>query len=119
MLQTSYSAYDRLGVSTVHVHANLDKGGYVWARNGFAARYPDDMRDELLSAAEGLSAARAEALRDAIGTANDRDLMYNVSVLRDEQGDWGKSLLLGSDWYGIAALTDPEPRALLARALKR
>ncbi|GLK85697.1 phage head morphogenesis protein [Ancylobacter defluvii] len=119
MLRTAFATYDRIGVREVRVHANLDKGGYVWARNGFSPRDPDSMRYDLRRSAQWLDDARRDELLDVVGSSSDLELMYDVSMLRDGNDKWGESLLLGSDWYGYADLLEPRQRELLARALSR
>lgn len=120
MLQTSFAAYDRIGVAEARVHANIDIGGYAWARNGFKAEDPAKMRDRFRSlAGRRLSGSQQAALLRVVESSSDAELMYNIATVADAGGPFGKQVLLGSDWFGVADLLDPMQRDLLARALKR
>lgn len=125
MLQASLAAYDRLGVNEIRVHANLDMGGYVWARNGFRANDPSMQRLVFKDSArrqlrQGLmTEARFAMLMEVLNTSSDLELMYNIAVLKDNGVEFGKQFLLESDWWGLADLDDPEHRALLAKAVSR
>ena len=35
VLKTQFDEYEKMGVAKVEVHANIDVGGYAWARFGF------------------------------------------------------------------------------------
>lgn len=125
MLQASLAAYDRLGVNEIHVHANLDMGGYVWARNGFRASDPATQRLVFKYSAQRqlrqglMTEARFTMLMEVLNTSSDLELMYNIAVLKDDGVEFGKEFLLESDWWGLADLDDPEHRALLAKAVSR
>lgn len=120
MLQTSFSAYERLGVSEVRVHANIDKGGYVWARNGFVANDPARMRTMLERfARQRLTGERQARLLKIAESSPDTNLMYDVATTAAGKDRWGMQALLGSNWWGHVDLTAPAHRQLLARALRR
>lgn len=117
MMRASVEIYDRLGVGRITVHANIDVGGYVWAKLGFAATDPAHIRAELAEALKDNPGCVifAEANRVA-NESSDDDLMYNLARLEIEGlHSCGKSLLRGADWYGHATLKDPRHRARLAR----
>lgn len=117
MMRASVEIYDRLGIGRITVHANIDVGGYVWAKLGFAATDPAHIRAELAEALEDDpgSVIFTEANRVA-DESDDDDLMYNLARLEIEGlYSCGKSLLRGAHWYGHATLKDPRHRARLAR----
>ncbi|ABS69722.1 putative head morphogenesis protein SPP1 gp7 [Xanthobacter versatilis] len=118
MLRTSFAAYDRIGVAKVQVHANIDVGGYTWARSGFRVEDAEDMRDLLRDAASTYSPTMRLELLRVVESSSDTELMYNVATVTDAGGPFGKQVLLGSDWFGVADLVDPVHRDLLARALR-
>lgn len=119
MLRASLEAYDGLGVARIDVHADIDVGGYVWARLGFAATMPDDVRDNLARAAG--ADPGSDLLREAKRVAeasDDDDLMYNLAALTvGTDRSCGKQLLAGSDWFGHANLADRRHRERIARHL--
>ncbi len=119
MLRASLEAYDGLGVTRIDVHADIDVGGYVWARLGFAATMPDDVRDNLALAVRARpgSYLLREANRVA-ESSDDDDLMYNLAALTiGTDRSCGKELLSGSGWFGHANLADRRHRERIARHL--
>lgn len=119
MLQASLHAYDALGVSRITVHADIDVGGYAWARSGFAMNDDaiDEYRDGLVEAADQLPPSAGQLLLAVVNSSPDFRLMYDVARLLDGTTPIGKRLLLHSDWYGHADLESGAHRALLAEAL--
>lgn len=116
MLRASVEAYERIGVSHIVVHANLDLGGYVWAKLGFVANSPQNVRDMLNKAAADNPdiAVFAEAQRVAKKTKDD-ELMYRLANLNmSGEISAGKLLLAGSDWYGHIKLNNINHRNRLA-----
>jgi GNAT superfamily N-acetyltransferase len=110
-----YEWYRESGLDCVKVHANIDVGGYTWARAGFDFEGPDDAEriGERIRRAmrpddgEAVLAA-AEALLDRLETtefgSDDYPTAYEMSQLGRSPGDtsWlGKRAMLGSDWYGV------------------
>ena len=49
VLQSQFDEYERMGVTKVKVHANIDVGGYAWARFSFVPtqRSWDSLRESL------------------------------------------------------------------------
>ncbi|MDR4306620.1 hypothetical protein IHQ68_08315 [Chelatococcus sambhunathii] len=128
MMRGSLHAYDRLGLRFVYVEADNVKGGYTWARLGFAIRdaEADDMRLGLLEVLEipsrqaelGIGDRRARYVETILASENHR-LMFNVACLADENGPYGKQLLLGSSWGGYIDLLNSDHRTLLNEAIAR
>lgn len=56
VLRRSLEEYDRLGVDEIKLHANIDVGGYAWAKYGFGW----DMPEELVTTTVLRIASRAE-----------------------------------------------------------
>jgi len=120
MMQQSLLTYERLGVERVTVHANIDVGGYAWARLGFAPNDPAQMRRMLqrIVTEVALPQADRDALLDIISHADDHELMYRVAGYRSAGGTrLGQRILMGSDWYGYIDLTDSVQLAFIAAAL--
>lgn len=59
MFAASVPVYQKMGLKQIHVHANLDGGGYAWGRYGFhandPAQYHNEMRGQLLGTAESIA----------------------------------------------------------------
>lgn len=119
MMQASLHAYDRLGIDRAEVHANIDVGGYSWARVGFTptAASLDEMRTAIEDAAEELEGSRRRQVLELLAVSDDLRLMYDLARIRDAAGPYGKQLLLNSDWFGYIDLKDPDHRALVNEAL--
>lgn len=119
MLRASLEIYDRMGVPRIDIFADIDLGGYVWARLGFAASLPSDVRAGLARAAQ--ADPGSDLFREAHRVARaseDDDLMEALAALTvDGDGTCGKLLLAGTKWLGHADLTDPRHRARIARHL--
>lgn len=126
--------YRRSGVHHVEVHANIDVGGYTWARQGFdfrsnaeVRRYFRSLRTKLARLTGGGRAALLERFPGmtydqvyeqltlaqdylATGLEGGRVSAYDLSQLGRRPGMgrndmWiGKELMLGSDWYGTLIL---------------
>lgn len=124
--------YRQSGAKQVRVHADIDVGGYAWARLGydFADRRSADhilgLLDEELSRLErqhrratrgGDVADEIRQARELLLRAGDRQFgepgfptPYEISQLGRWDGAgrmdrWiGKRILLGSDWYGVMRL---------------
>lgn len=114
-LGASMDFYEKHGVKKVHLHANIDVGGYAWAKYGFVpsetsakrlgrrlydnlAGYtvpiPKDVEYQIVRLAQG----DGKAIRDL---ADIEDKLPNGKA-------WGKQLLLGSDWHGSLDLSDKD-----------
>lgn len=129
VLRESFRLYREIGVKTVDLTANIDVGGYAWAKYGFV---PLDYEWNILSG------KLLREFRDAVSSASKRTILtgrapaYAALTPReiaavekllqsdDPRSIWalsdfvaksgvkvGKELLLGSYWDGILALDDP------------
>ncbi len=95
-----YEEYKRMGVTEITVDANIDVGGYTWARYGFNA----------VNKREAMSAAYGQEAWDFIddyykknGLSEDKP--FPMFLLTEQP--WGKRALLGSFWEGSLNLKDP------------
>lgn len=111
ILSSSFSLYEQLGVNRVELFANIDVGGYAWAKYGFsptsasaptlAAYLRDKLNDFDLS-----PAARAATTKLIDGLPNDPTLIWAISDIDIPMNGstLGKQLLLGSRWRGELVL---------------
>lgn len=107
-----YEHYRGIGVSKIEVHANIDRGGYTWAKYGFYA-WDKSYADIALSEARRTghkSLKQAEKLiEDFYATHKSATPfpMHKIAALPD-----GKGLLYHADWCGFIDLRDAEQRAI-------
>lgn len=106
------------GVRTANIHANLDVGGYAWARKGFDWRTPGEGKAKIERMASwykgqpGQDPAVAGEIRSLLSRAQDRKspqfpTPYDVSRVGYKPGasTWpGKEFMLGGSWFGQKAL---------------
>ncbi len=111
-----YEQYKVAGVEYMEVYANIDVGGYTWARYGFCAQD----RNSVISAIRfsNLTTKQEERIMALIDghfeTSSDPFPMNKIARL-----PYGKKALLGGDWEGILDLTNPQQRRVFERYLRR
>ena len=113
VFQTFYQQYKKLGVRYITVDANIDIGGYTWARYGFKAKN----RAEAMSVAKRMQVSSENS---ELATNFIKDWYKKNSLSPDEpfpmrllsEQPWGKEVLLGSYWEGIIDLSDPASRKI-------
>lgn len=98
--------YEKAGVEEIRVHANIDVGGYAWAKYGFKAPTKMDIEDVIERAREpnilnNKQRADFEDWLEKIDTRNGID-MRSLAIK-----EYGERLLKGSDWTGYINLKDP------------
>lgn len=115
-LAASIDLYQKMGVKTVELHANVDVGGYAWARLGFKPTNDDmwyEVGDHIRQNLNHLAVhplREYRATRATIAAVNKLldGNKENLSLIADmRQGDIniGKALLLGTSWDGRLNLT--------------
>lgn len=105
-LRQSMAAYKKMGVSSITLHANIDVGGYAWARYGFT---PDKdswerLKEDLGSFAQYQpKTAKWNHARKLLKEDDPRAIweLADIPTL-------GKRLLLKSDWTGGLNLKDKD-----------
>lgn len=115
-LQSNIAAYKSIGVSTVELHANVDIGGYAWAKFGFLP-VPGSIRalkdfGHLDENGKIKSPAALRAL-ETLDNNKPRDLWK----LADSAV--GKEALLGTSWHGALHLDDPVAMRRFDNYIKR
>lgn len=110
--------YRARGMGSIRLQANIDVGGYTWARMGYdwdlesaffdPAEFVAHRLDYLEKLTEGLVSrseelAQIRALRDAVAAGQ---LPTPLELARVGAGtsDIGRRALLGSNWYGVKVL---------------
>lgn len=105
------ATYEKMGIEQIHVHANIDVGGYAWARYGFvpnAVSWPK-VQSQIISRASNISdlAVRNRVL--AAASSSDPKSIRVIAAMRDraygpDKAAVGFALLQSSNWYGTLNL---------------
>lgn len=139
ILRESFALYKKLGVKTVDLDANINVGGYAWAKYGFKPLDGEwnilrkSLRvklDDLLKPANMRLSGRGGGL-NGIVFEDDYDAIVALLENDDPRSIWalaeyevngtkvGKELLLGSYWHGEINLLDREAMARFEAYLAR
>lgn len=124
-LQTAVAEFQQMGVTEIELHANLNVGGYAWAKFGFEDRDPGVLATQLKPMAYRLvkdpeKATKIVALLDR--EAKNPKLPQILAGLHDGDRHIGKELLQEesySGWFGRLNLTDPEAMAKFHRYVEK
>lgn len=128
---------DHIGVTKIEVFANLDVGGYTWARYGFYASNKSVV-DNIIQKAESQirdegeikhewteNGIKRESILDETGLleaknylegfykTRNKDERFFMNILAEQP--WGRALLIGTLWDGTIDLTDSEERSYFER----
>lgn len=129
VLRSSFDTYTKLGVDYVKVGANLDVGGYAWARFGFKpvdehewSRLGHSVRsraDALLDAGK-ISRQKHAEIANITRSSNPADI-WSISDQKDKvgSGSLGSSLLKGLSWDGKIDMHDSAQLARLSAYLSK
>lgn len=129
LMEDAFQTYQRMGAKRVDLYANLDQGGYAWAKFGFKSTNPGRMASRLdailrhgeqKTVAEHMPALtpaqRSELIALVDKHKNDPKLPWHIAgtVLPDGQ-PVGKVLLNLSGWDATLKLDDAEAMDRLHR----
>lgn len=111
-----YEQYRVAGVQRMEVFANIDVGGYTWARYGFCTKDRNAAIEAIrFSALTTRQEKRIMTLIDEhFAATSDPFPMNKIARL-----PYGKKALLGGDWEGVLDLTDTQQRRVFERYLRR
>ena len=110
-----YEQYRITGVERIELFANIDIGGYAWARYGFCTKN----RSETINAIRfpSLTTKQEKKIMDIINehfdNSNTPFPMNRIAKL-----PYGEKALLGGYWEGVLDLTDARQRGVLERYLR-
>jgi hypothetical protein len=119
VLADSMHTYREMGVSKISTYANMNVGGYAWAKFGFTAQKPGDaavywkhQMYDLLDDGH-LTQPEVTALREVIDTyKDDPKLPWHVAGVTTAEGKpIGKTLLVTANWDAELRLNDAEAMA--------
>lgn len=105
LLSEFYREYKRIGVKYLSLKANIDVGGYAWARYGFSAQI-EDVEQILIKSRSAKTVSKEKALATfrKWRERNPNEEYFPMNLIAKEK--YGKERLLGSRWNGILDLTD-------------
>lgn len=95
--------YEKMGVDRIEVNANMDVGGYTWARFGFktvwwqANAIPKQIKNKSYR-------QKAKAIITDFYNTHPQSEGFPVNLIASQP--WGKKALLGSEWGGYIDLHD-------------
>lgn len=106
LLATSYKHYKESSIKYITLKANIDVGGYAWARYGFSTDIEDVMA--AINHHEGLQSLKNKAIDvfEKWKKSHKNAKLFPMNEIAKQ--DYGKKLLLGSHWNGMLDLTDKD-----------
>lgn len=107
LFRCSLGVYKALGISKVEVFANIDVGGYAWAKYGFRITSHEWEQVARLARGKieslGLQPSAEQRLNEILNDRNP-EAIFMLSDFKVGERSVGKELLLGSKWYGTLDL---------------
>jgi len=103
LTRTMYRQYKQIGVKRIEIYANVDVGGYCWARYGFCAKSRADVVGAL-----NYSSLTTEQEEIVIAIIDKHFEQTNAPFPMNKIAElsFGKSALLGGAWEGVLDLKD-------------
>ena len=107
VLREQIAFYDKLGVTKVRLHANIDVGGYAWARAGWKPETPGQLNDFKAAVMESVATkGQGASLRKLFEEYGDDPRVAWAVADRSD----GFQLLGKADWGGTLDMKDPATR---------
>lgn len=104
LFKSLYEQYKNIGIQKIKVQANINVGGYAWARYGFAHQNRSDALNIFFRAKSLLTENEfSDFLTVFKKYENDTKLMWELASRK-----FGKKVFLGSNWYGYIDFRKPE-----------
>lgn len=113
-----YSRYQRIGARYLTVDANIDIGGYAWAKYGFQANNMQEILDAI-SMGNGSSDTKVKAQNFVRNYYQKNKLQasepFPTKLLAEQP--WGKEALMGSYWSGTIDLENEVQKSVFEHYL--
>ena len=108
-----YKQYKNVGIETILVHANLNVGGYTWAKYGFTANeieYSNILDWAAMRRKSGdINPEDYNDFSQWLIQYRDKDIpIYEIAYGRE----YGKELLKGSDWEGYIHFSNEKTKKI-------
>ena len=102
IFRSLFSEYENMGVDEVRVKANIDVGGYCWAKYGFCAK-TSEIQDlaKMRYDDKVITKEQYNIVTSRLKKMGDVTPMNYIASL-----DFGKEMLLGTHWNGFLRLND-------------
>lgn len=110
-----YKQYEAADIATINVHANIDVGGYAWAKYGFEPAKGSTIYDDAKKAVRKKYGANSPEELDLtnIIASNNESKLHKIANTK-----YGKDALLGSDWEGSLNLKNKVQRKIFEDYLR-
>lgn len=115
VLADSMAVYEQLGVTAVTTDANIDVGGYAWAKFGFKAADPQGFAGEVVSRVAMMTKANeipSDRAKQVLSIVRDHmtdpKLPWRIASVTDGTRPLGKEIMMGSSWSAKLDLKDAE-----------
>ena len=105
-----YNEYNRMGVDVLKVFANIDVGGYTWAKYGFYASLKSGPMRRWISNVESF-----KSVFDEFYSQHSDDTLFPMIKIAEMPG--GKEFLKGKSWLGFLDFSNNEQKAIFERYL--
>lgn len=112
-----YEQYKRMGVDVITVEANIDVGGYCWARYGFQAESKHEALRAVSENPKLRDVGRAFVEKHYKQYDLSADAPFPMKLITEQP--WGKEALLGTYWSGRLDLRDESQRKAFEVYLSR
>lgn len=130
-IKEAVATYEKMGVDRINLEANIDVGGYAWARYGFVPKQHswDALKEELSGRLDNLVTNKqvggqlVSQVRDILASKDPASIRC-IAALQDTVTDGGKTitlgkkLLLGTKWQGSLNMKDKESLDILKGYIK-
>jgi len=126
LLRAQIAEYKRLGVARMNVTANIDVGGYTWAKMGYAPKSVAAFREAVMEIVDDKLASGVLTSEDKelitrtlrLGAGNPKHMPAALAKLTNAEGKQiGKEALLGSYWEGYLDFTDADALAFFEKTV--
>lgn len=116
VFQSLYKQYQNAGIERIEVQANLDVGGYTWAKYGFAGKSKEKLKDVISRANFRLQGDDLKHFNNWMAKC-EKTGVYAMWEIPDFP--YGKRLLLGTDWSGYLDLKNSAQRQIFENYLAK
>jgi hypothetical protein len=124
LFRCSMGVYKALGVTEVGVSANIDVGGYAWARFGYLPRDWGGLRRTIGARLDGLvrsgrppSEATVQKVRRLL-ESDSPETLWAIADMRSGERQLGKELLLNTSWGGVMRMSHKPTMLRFAQYVK-
>jgi len=117
LFRSLYQQYRNAGITNIEVQANINVGGYSWAKYGFSAK--SEFHDDISSWGKWQLSEKniSQSNYNDFSKWMERYKGVDIPMWQLAEKKYGKNLLLGSNWKGVIDLTNSEQRHIFENYL--